>query len=287
MKKQGAQVVLPIPDGWPPSSGPKSHAASGILGDELSEDGKRFAIVIGISNYPGSAYDIFYADDAWAMYGMLTTVYNFDEVIPLIDMDATHNGILENAIPYLKAMVGEEDELVFYFSGHGAKRNGGLSSQGVGKVGMVVWNDDESDIEEALDFIWDDELKAAFSGFATDRIVFVFDMCLAGGMIDVASQGNVVCMATTQNGTAYEYGPAYYDEFYVPGYDDVSNGVFTALFALAGMYDGAADMMLPDGDVTVEEAFDFARFSLEALSSGGLFYQIPTIRDRFENDLPL
>jgi len=163
---------------------------------------------------------------------------------------------------------------------------------------MAVLNEDGSD----FDFIWDSELKAAFRGFATDRIVFVFDMCLAGGMINVGSEGNVICMATTQNGTAYEYG---YDYYYYPGtttpipgmpepLPGLANGLFT--YALAGGMappDFLADFYDHDGtampDVTVEEAFDFARGSLEEFSglSGGLFYQIPTIGDRFENDLLL
>ena len=63
-------------------------------------------------------------------------------------------------------------------------------------------------------------------------------------------------------------------------------------FVELGMQYGLADIHSPygpDGYVTVEEAFDFASLNLELVSlySQGLFWQIPTIKDNFTNDLLL
>jgi hypothetical protein len=294
VKKIGAKGM---PLMGPPSRGPKPHAATGIIGEEVS--GTRYAIIIGISDYPGpdhvleGGYDLSYADDdAMAMHNTLTTIYSFNpaDIRLLVDSGASRDAILAE-IANLKGSVSEGDEVVFFFSGHGAKyMPKSTLAQGGGKVGIVTWGwqapEDPTDFY--LEIIWDEELREAFSGFDTDRIIFIFDTCLAGGMIELGKKGRVICMATTQTGLAIEYGEDYVDYYNGGELPPINHGLFTYFFVELGMTDGGADFHPADGYVTVEEAFDFARFSLEEISiaTEGL-WQIPTIRDGLVKDLLL
>ena len=286
--------VRGVPLMGPPSRGPKPDAATGIIGEEVS--GTRYAIIIGISDYPGpdhvleGGYDLSYADDdAIAMYDTLTTVYSFnsDNIHLLLDSGASRDDIL-NTIAEMGENVTADDEVVFFFSGHGAKYTP-KPTQGGGQVGIVTWGwqapEDPTDFY--LEIIWDKELREAFRGFDTDRIVFIFDTCLAGGMIDLGKKGRIICMATTQTGVAIEYGEDYVDYYpTVPGLEPFNHGLFTYFFVELGMMYRLADFYPDDGYVTVEEAFDFARFNLEGISiaTEGL-WQIPTIKDSFGKDL--
>jgi len=283
---------------WPKynveSKGPKPHAVRGKLGEALPEGGRRYAIVAGISNYPGGDLDIFYAaDDAEAISSILTNLYDFDEVTCLVNENATRDAIL-NAIEYIEEQENENDEVVFYFSGHGAK----LTSAGKGQVGIITWGSE--DPEPFPEFISDKDLKTAFKDFETDRVIFIFDSCLAGGMIDIGRKGNVISMASTQNGYAIEYGEAYsyygLGQIYVPGvgYTWMNHGLFTYYFAVCGLELGLADfydhdedgVIMEQEDVTIEEAFDYTRLNMEELSNFvPELWLIPTIGDRFRNDL--
>jgi len=258
--------------------GPKAFAASGILGEEVSGD--RYGIIIGISDYPGDqhvivgGYDLSYADDDAYDVDLLLGSYGFTNTL-LIDTAATREAVL-NAIAAVREQVSEDDEVVFFFSGHGVKYSPVLTpSSGGGKVGILT---------SEMAAISDKELKAAFKGFNTNRIIFMFDCCLAGGMIELGGDGRIVCMATTQNGTAIEIG-----KDYGPYSPDYNNGLFTYSLIEQGMLSGFADYFsdMPDGIVTLEEAYDFARGFMHYMSEANapLFWQIPTIRDNFEDDL--
>ena len=105
-------------------------------------------------------------------------------------------------------------------------------------------------------------------------------------MIDLGKKGNILCMATTQNGMAAEYGDDYGPA--MPGLGPINHGLFTFFLVELGMIYQLADINMPDGMVTVEEAFDLARFILEEMSNQNPgFWQIPTIRDGFKKDLLL
>ncbi len=277
------------PDGWPkfvPSRGGKPHAAKGVLGTPLPEGGKRYAVVVGISDYPGDEMDIHYADDdAILMASVLSASYGFDEVRLLVDGAATRDAIL-GAIEEIRGLESADDEVVFFFSGHAARLT---PARGQGQVGIVTWGAEQP--VPYPEFVWDKDLKTAFKGFETDRIISIFDSCLAGGMSELAGNGRIVCMASTQNGYAAEYGQAYGPP--LPGIGQVNHGFFTYFFAVLGMQYGMADVYDHDGnpatmDVTIEEAFDFARANLETMSLAfPELWQIPTIGDHFPRDLSL
>lgn len=247
---------------------PSDGAATGVLGAPVT--GIRYAIIIGISNYPGTRNDLKYADDdAGDMFTALTTLYGFDagNIRLLKDLNATFEAI-RAAVVEIRSKAVAGDEVVFFFSGHGAK---GKADDGDEELvdEAIVCHDGSS-----LVYIWDGQLKIWFSDFATSRIVFIFDSCLSGGMTDLKASGRVIAMACSETGSAYE-GDAW------------QNGQFTYYFVDKGMIQGLADKydhdndgVRPEGiDVVVEEAFDYAKANCQN--------QKPVISDSFANDLLL
>ncbi|MDP2933039.1 MAG: hypothetical protein Q8N81_02815 [bacterium] len=116
-------------------------------------------------------------------------------------------------------------------------------------------------------------MKGSFSGFLTNRIVFIFDSCVAGGMTtDLSASGRVLNMATQETG---------FDTAVESIYGGIGAGEFTYYFVIKGMGENLADVFGTEGEsvVTVEEAFDYAKASVN--------YDHPTISDKFEKDLLL
>jgi len=300
----------------PPGLSKKEGAATGTLGEQVT--GNKYAIVIGIGDYPGTDYDLYESDgDSLHMYKALTTLYGYnpDNIYLFKDMGGITGSKLDNkvygkptrdaiynAIMDIKSRATSTDEVVFFFSGHGTKGNysddnatdtaNGVDLDGIDEAIAVHDSDEEMDEDgySDLDFIWDGELRDWFSGFATSRIAFVFDSCLAGGMNDVAADGRVISMATDETHSAYVYSTASED---VDG-DGVEDGesVFTRLFANEGMLQGLANIHDYDGDetlyeseqVTVEEAFDYAKDNIPPYLKQR---QKPVISDKFKDDLLL
>lgn len=244
--------------GRPPWAGGgkgKKEAATGVLGVPVT--GYRYAVVVGISDYPGTENDLNYSDDdATEMAQALTNVYGFTDVSLLTDLGATRSAILGK----IEDIPTDAGEVVFFFSGHGA--NGIAEDGDKERLDEAIVAHDATQIVP----IWDGELQGAFSEFATSRIIFIFDTCLAGGMErDLSESGRVIAMATTERGLAWEG-------------DVWENGEFSYYFVDRGIIYGEAHVPEHNyNDVTVEEAFDFAKENCS--------YDRPTIGDEFENDL--
>ena len=259
------KITIKGSNGHGKPSGSSGQAATGILGASLPDGGKRYAIIIGISDYPGTANDLNYADDdAIDMKYTLTTKYGFDpgDIKLLINSEATYDNILL-AINDVKASATSNDEVVFFFSGHGAN---GFAADGDKELKdeSIVSHDNTN-----LVFIWDGQLKQWFSDFNTNRIILIFDSCLSGGMNDLNADGRIILAASSETGYSYEG---------VPGPSE-TNGQFTYYFT-NGIDTGLANRYntgVTPSDVTVEEAFDYAK--------ANSVYQKPMIFDLFFNDL--
>lgn len=261
-----------------------SGAATGKLGPLAA--GNRYAIVIGICDYPGTANDICLSDgDSYNMYQALTTLYGYDpaNIYWYRDMgdDPNSYGVdeaptwsnISNAIMEIKGKVTLTDEVVFFFSGHGARGTLSYGDVEDPDEAIVVHNDNST----GLAYIWDDELREWFTGFGTQRIVFVFDSCLAGGMNDVADTGRVVNMATGETQSAYVYTIG-----------ELGEGVFSHYFVKEGMLQGLADgynqLKTTDGNIAVEETFDYAKTTIPLKHPYLKQRQKPVISDSFLPD---
>ncbi|MGQ9691561.1 MAG: caspase family protein, partial [Thermoproteota archaeon] len=225
---------------------PAAPAATGVLGAPRPPSERRWAVIIGISDYAGEENDIQYADDdALDMLKALTEVYGYkrENILLLISDYATRDNIL-NAINWLKMNVRStsetDDEVVFFYSGHGARGLKADADKEVVDEGIVPYECTAENV------IWDGDLTLMFSNFDTTRIIFIFDSCYAGGMTDLKASGRVIAMASTESGVSYESST-------------LGNGVFTYYFVDEGMFQGLADITPTDGVITVEEAFDYAK----------------------------
>jgi metacaspase-1 len=274
---------------------PATPAATGNLSANCS--GTKYAIVVGISDYPGTANDLQYCDeDARDMVSALISLYGYNEtnIISLIDEESTNASTLNasfnnihNAVNDIKERMAtdpspEQDEVVFFFSGHGANGkwpydNAQDKLQGVDSNGIdeaIVCHDGSQNGQ--FMYIWDGQLRDWFADFDTSRIIFIFDSCLAGGMTDLQAPGRVINMACSETGVSYEassWGGGH-GQF---TYYFVDQGM---LSGLAGKYDYNGDgIYYQPQDVSVEEAFDYAKANCQV--------QKPTISDSFSNDLLL
>ena len=80
-----------------------------------------YAIVIGVSDYPGTVSDLNYCDDdADEVYNMLINDYNFlpSNIILIKDSSATKSAI-DNAFANIDSMINPDDIFYFFYSGHG------------------------------------------------------------------------------------------------------------------------------------------------------------------------
>jgi hypothetical protein len=260
------KITLKGRPSWAGGGKPKKQAATGVLGEPVAGEA-RYAVVVGISDYPGVENDLNYCDDdASEMAQALTNIYSFTNVTLLLDLAATREAILTT----IDNMPVDADEVVFFFSGHGME---GIADDGDKEKkdeAIVTHNGTDSLVP-----IWDGELRDAFAGFATSRIILIFDTCLAGGMKkDLEASGRVIAMASTERGLSYE----------IPA---LQNGEFSYYFIDEGMLQGKANIHDYDGDetlqepeqVTVEEAFDYTKANCD--------YDRPTIGDSFDDDLLL
>ena len=255
-----------------------SGYTTGILGSS-SEGANKYAIVIGICDYveyDGSdpyyyAKDICASDgDAKNMNQALMDVYEYDSenIILLRDNEAILSEIVD-AINKIKDKAVEGDEVVFFYSGHGVTGNI------IGSSEYLIGDLDEGIFVHDRQVIWDDDLSDLFFDFDTDRIIFIFDTCKAGGMndLDIIGSNRVVVMATNENETAHVYTTG-----------ENGEGLFSHWFVKSGILDARADFIDHDGDrkikdVTVEEAFDYANKKIRT--------QSPEMIDNFTDDLLL
>ena len=250
---------------------PVRQAATGVLG--IPSSGDKYAILVGISDYPGTANDLQYSDDdAQDIRNALITLYGYssDNIHLLLDLDASFTAI-RDAIDDIKSKAVAGDEVVFFFSGHGTK--GKVDDGDKEKIDEAIVSHDGNP-SGSLIYIWDGQLRNWFADFNTSRIIFIFDSCLAGGMTDLKGTNRIINMACSESGVSYEGG-------------SWQNGQFTYFFVDQGMlasqadrYDHDNDAILPEAtDVVVEEAFDYAKANCQM--------QTPTISDSFSNDLLL
>jgi uncharacterized caspase-like protein len=235
---------------------PHGDIATGIVS---APTGKRYAIVIGISDYAGSTNDLQYCDDDAREFNdaLLANGWKNSQITLLIDGDATRTKILD-AINLVSRVAETEDEVVFFYSGHGTISYSDVDGDGEKRDECII------PVELSTGtFIWDGELKTAFAECQSQRMMFYFDSCYSGGMTDLAGPGRLILMACGENQLSLESSAW-------------QNGQFTYYFVDQGMSAGSADAN-GDSQVTFEEAFDFAKANCQR--------QSPVASDGFAFDM--
>lgn len=288
---------------------PAAAFASGGNGGNQANGSKnngKYAIIIGISDYPGElnvlqgGLDLFYADDdANAMRTALVTQgFSPGNISVLLNNQATKATLLDK-INEVSNKAGTNDEVVFYFAGHSVIADTQFPDPVAGlwpsqaptgaDIGMLVWGSSGE-----TDIVFDTELQQAFSSFNTNRIVLGFDNCWAGRFDDVAGPGRVVIMASgpTPDAIVGEYGHIYsmFGIGPLPGIGWMSQGLFTYFFAVQGLTQKRAPDIDGDKVVSVQEAFLYAQYILTQWSgqfAGFGLNEIPVMIDGSNGDFHL
>lgn len=127
--------------GKPQGGKPSPTAATGTLGDPCT--GNKYAIVIGINDYPGTANDLqYYVNDADSMEEALNSYgYNSANIAYITNSGATYSNII-SAVKALENEVESCDEVFFFFSGHGAKGKAEDSDKEAIDESIVIWGDE-------------------------------------------------------------------------------------------------------------------------------------------------
>jgi len=89
-----------------------------------------YAIVVGISDYPGTEADLSYCDDdSQDIYSMLVNDFNFkSENVYYFQDSSASKAAISNAFDLIASQISEDDIFFFYYSGHGGS---GTSSAGI------------------------------------------------------------------------------------------------------------------------------------------------------------
>ena len=160
---------------------------------ESAEKGAKYALVIGISNYSGTANDLQYCDDDAIDWKARLQAEGYT-VTSLLDLSATKTNI-EAAVTTLASKSIAGNEIAFVYSGHGSSGN-------------IVTTD--------LYYISSSWFKTKFSTAKSTKMMFSFDACQIGAMAtSLNATGRVIAVAS--NKTVYSYD----------GDATMKNGVFT------------------------------------------------------------
>jgi hypothetical protein len=217
----------------------------------------KWAVVIGISDYQGTANDLWNPDkDAMDMQQALITKYGFprDNIKMLLNSQATYQAIL-GAINWLAGVEDSSSTVVFLFSGHGfrAPDSRGLDTD------REVDGYDEGIVSYDMYNLPDGLLRQKFSAFETKNFALIFCSCYSGGMfddpnVDLGAPGRIICSACKTNQLGWDYLRLANTLF---GYYFIDEGI------LQGKADGATlagveTSGVKDGQVSIEEALAYA-----------------------------
>jgi hypothetical protein len=137
-----------------------------------SENGKYYAIVIGINKYRQPLSTLLTpVNDARAMAAVLTESYGF-QVKLLLDQDATRVNILD-AIVQFRDTLNENDSLLIYYAGHG------YSDHASDKA---YWLPADADSVYSSNRIIADELTTDVRVQNARHVLIISDSCYSGGL---------------------------------------------------------------------------------------------------------
>jgi hypothetical protein len=148
--------------------------ASGPVTASSNTAHRVFAVMVGISDYPGAENDLpFTAEDARKLRQTLTADGVLaDQSVVLVDAQATRAS-LRSAFARVAAAAGPGDLFLFFFSGHGGQVPAPVSA---------VEPDGKSETIELYDgAVTDTELGQMFAQVHSHMALLVLDSCFSGG----------------------------------------------------------------------------------------------------------
>jgi PKD repeat protein len=263
----------------------------------LVRSGSKYAIIVGIANYPPPTPVLGYTDDdAVALGQRLATLpgWDADNILVLTNLQAT-TVAFRAALDIVSSIASADDTLLVFFSGHGNYYLDG--------------NGDEADgYDEALLFydtvLLDDTLAVWLEDVTTLEIAVFIDACFSGGQLDsravrssVPNQGGgfaedlerVAGLGTKD----LDRVPRQIAAVTASRFDQTSwelatlqHGIFTyyLLQALGGSADAAGDM---DGLTSVEECFAYLEPRVASHAAAIGESQLPQMLDHCAGELEI
>jgi hypothetical protein len=135
---------------------------------------KSIAVIIGINAYENYPVLEFAINDARAVEQEFRE-QGFEEVITIVDQQATQRRILTELFHNLPRKTGRDDRVVFYFAGHGQTRE----LPGGGRQGYIIPVDAAPfDVETSA--ISMDQIRSLSYRIAAKHILYVMDCCYSG-----------------------------------------------------------------------------------------------------------
>ena len=209
-----------------------------------SPSSRYFAILVGISDYPGSSNDLNYChSDVLGIRDLLASNLYFPSNQTTIFINSSATGLaIYNAVMALKYVTTSEDTIVFFYSGHGDRD--AVSEYLVPYDGFFN------------PMIKDIELASWFNQLSFKRLYILIDACFSGGIIEHFTDPSVVGLSScNKDELSYESGT-------------LKHGVFTAMVIDAFTRDGNFQYCHDsDGDGRMDfvfEVFPFVKNSSDA-----------------------
>ncbi len=200
-------------------------AAKDVFGVKPVDDAKsgKYALVIGISDYAGTANDLNYCDDDAQDWKSRLQSEGY-QVTTLIDGQATAAAI-QAEVADLVALSTAGNEIALTYSGHGSR-------------GKIVTAD--------LTYITAEWFGGMFDGCGSTKMAFAFDACQIGEMATALNaNGRVIAVASNKNRYSYD------------GDATMQNGVFT-YYQMEGFDDVGFIYYEDDCAYAVQKMFDWA-----------------------------
>ena len=180
----------------------------------------KYALVIGISDYEGTANDLKYCDDDAIDWKNFLEDEGYTVTI-LIDSDATAEGI-NASIDDLLAAEDENDYVAFTYSGHGMK---------YGEYGSGIVSHD-------LYYMSHGWFEQKFDSSDSQHMYFTFDACVIGDFIGLIDSNKVGVFAS--------------DNMYSYEWKRMKNGVFT-YYQIDGWDNQGYDNFEDDGYYAIDQ----------------------------------
>ncbi len=235
-----------------------------------------FAVIAGISDYPGTDNDLEYCDDDEVdIYNMLRLQFHVPatHITPLVNDQATPEAIAR-AIDDFAGVMDEDDYLLFYFSGHG--------SNSVTATSTISWNTASSHpYSNGQDIYWHysspgaEFLRVHFTRVETEAN---YDAVFVGDNYDRASAYDM--FTGNYNDVWSAWVPT--NDIYVELYTDVSNtywgfavdkvqtGVYSSPYFIHPYEIGLAGMSGPTIDAHLDNVPGKVVTILDSCMSGGV-----------------
>ena len=227
---------------------------------------EKYVFIVGVADYQGVVNDLKYSDDdALAFYKRMRKLgVKKENITILLDKNATQLNIIKKmSALFLKA--DENDQVIFFFSGHGAK-------------GYFVPHDYNNLLSHKT-------VKLIFKQSKAKKKVCFADACYSGSIrkkiktkqikidksysLKQARNGGIaVMMSSTGDETSIES-------------EQIQQGVFT--FCLLDGLTGNADIN-KDNVVTITELFEYTKEAVSFLTKGK---QNPIIFGNFDINMPI